>query len=404
MSANPAAPLHSSVRRAILGLGASQIIGYGTTYYLLSLLAAPIGADLGMSTPAILGGLSLTLFCSAFIGPTIGRWQDRAGSRIVMSTGSVIAAAGLGLLYFAKGPVGFYLAWLVIGISAPMNLYSASFTALAQLAGPQSRRSISLVTFLGGLASTLFWPFTAWLMTKLGWREIVLVFALMQLFICLPIHALMVGGRADVPDENAAGRTLPPGLPVAAQGAAFILLCCMLTLMGLINNAISVLLFVILGGLGFVATAAVFIGSLIGISQVAGRVGEMLFGERHSALRTGIVSMTAMPLAFMVLIAAQGQPSAGALFAILYGISNGLLTIARAGMILAIYGTRGYGERTNKIAMGQNFAGAFGPVIGGLLIDQVGPQMLVFMMLTAAMLALMLMVALKSHCARHGLH
>ena len=145
------------------------------------------------------------------------------------------------------------------------------------------------------------------------------------------------------------------------------------------------------------------VGSLIGIAQVVGRVTESIYAGRISAMWTGVVSAVTLPLAFMALSLSQGITAYGVAFAVLYGISNGLLTIARGAIVLAIFGTRGYGERINRITIGQNIAGAIGPVLGGVLLDSTGAAELVTLMLMGSMAALLLMVALRSHCARHGL-
>lgn len=403
MHAPPVASLGPDARRAIWGLGVTQIIGYGATYYLLSLLARPIADELGMSTPAVFGGLSLTLACSALFGPRIGRWQDQAGSQRVMSIGSVIVAAGLMLLGLAQGPASFYLAWFVIGLAAPMMLYSAAFTALTQIAGHQARRSISFLTFIGGLASTLFWPLTAWLLTVTSWRNIAFFYAAMQLAVCLPIHWRLLGRENVDGSPRAPGPIVEPGLPANAQPAAFAFLAGMLTINGLIINAWSLLIFPVLGALGFLPSAAVLVGSLIGVAQVAGRITESIYAGRISAMWTGTISAASLPMAFIALSLSQGLTAYGVAFAVLYGISNGLLTIARGAIVLGIFGTRGYGERINRITVGQNIAGAIGPVIGGLLLDSAGATSLVTLMLMGSMVALLLMVALRSHCARHGL-
>lgn len=397
-------PMPPAVRRAILGLGVSQIIGWGTTYYLLSLLSSEIGASLGLSIAWVLGGTSLTLGAAALIGPRVGRWQDRSGSRVVMATGTVIMAAGLVVLAFSKGLVSYYLGWAIIGIGSPMSLYSAAFTALTQVSGAQARRAISYLTFMGGLASTSFWPFTAWLMSFLDWRTIILFFAGLNLAICLPIHLTLLPGQAGKAAQVPAADPVEAGIPAAAFPVAFALFAAMLAMNGLIFNSWSLLVFPLLEGLGFAATAAVLVGSMVGVFQVAGRMGEALLAQRFSIMWTAFVSAAFLPVSFLFLIQAQGSIPAGLAFAAFYGISNGLMTIARGGLTLSIFGSRGYGERLNRITVSQNLAGAVAPILGGFLLDRLGAEMLVDLMLATAGLALVTMLALRHHCARHGLN
>lgn len=398
------ASLGPAVRRAILGLGVTQIIGWGTTYYLLSLLAGKIGDDLDISSAWALGGASVPLICAAIFGPAIGRWQDRAGSRIVMAAGSIVTAIGLAVLSRAASLWSYYLAWTIIGIGGPMALYSAAFTALTQIAGHRARRAISFLTFMGGLASTIFWPFTAFLMQHYGWREIIMMFAGLNLAVCLPLHILLLNGRESMRDGAEHAATVEPGIPQEAFALAFVLFALLLAFNGLIFNSWSLLVFPVLEGLGFLPAAAVFVGSLVGIFQVAGRMGEMLFGSRYSVMITAMVSATCLPAAFAVLLGSGGVTGIGVAFAVLYGISNGLLTIARGGLTLAMFGSRGYGERLNRITVSQNTAGAIAPILGGLMLDHLGAKALVSVMFAIAFVSLALMIALRSHCARHGLH
>jgi predicted MFS family arabinose efflux permease len=403
MHAPPVAALRPAVRRAILGLGVTQILGWGSTYYLLSLLGSTIGRDLGLSNGLMLAGISITLASAAIFGPSIGRWQDRAGSRIVMTTGSVIMATGLCILSLAHSWSVYYAGWIVIGIGSPMALYSASFTALTQIAGQDSRRAISYLTFMGGLASTISWPVTAWLMNYLDWRTIALLFAALNLAICAPIHATCLGRRLADDHPANGGDIIEAGISREAQPAAFIILSAMLALTGSIVNSWSLLVFPVLMGIGFLQGAAVFVGSIVGVWQVAGRMAEMLLARRLSIFWTGLVAIGFMPLSFLFLLYSGGNVAVGTLFAAFYGISNGLITIARGGIILAIFGARGYGERINKATVAQNITGALAPIAGGYALDGVGATTVVEIMLGISTAAFLLMLLLRRHCALNGL-
>jgi MFS family permease len=386
--------------RTILALGVTQMIGWGTTYYLLSLMVEEVGRALNLSSAGVLGGVSLTLVAAALFGPKVGRWQDRAGSRIVMVTGSLITAFGLALLSQAKLIPVYYLAWIAIGLGAPMALYSAAFTALTQKTGEKARSAISYVTFFGGLASTLFWPLTAWLMQHFDWRAITLIYAGLNLLICVPLHLLFLDNNTRI-DSQASGLPVPEAsLPSAAQIPAFLLLAGMLALNGLVFNSFSLLIFPVLEGIGFLPKIAILVASLVGVFQVLGRMGEMLFGDRYPVMMTALVSALCLPLAFGLLIFSSGHLALGGIFAALYGISNGLLTIARGALTLNLFGARGYGERINRITVGQNIAGAIAPILGGLILDKLGASALVTGMFITASLALLCMLALRHHCRK----
>lgn len=405
-SAPSPVPPAAAPRLAVLvaALGVTQVIGFGTTFYILALLAGPIGREIGLSNGAVLGGFSVWLAVSALAGPRLGRWQDEGGARRVMVWGSVLQAAGLLLLSQAQGPVSYYAGWCVLGVAAPLALYTAAFTALTQVNPQRARWSISMLTFMGGFASTVFWPLTSALASQTDWRMILLIYAALNGLICLPIHAMMLGearGTAQKPADP--GETLPPGLPFEAQNIAFLLLAAMLTLQALVFYAVTTLIFPMFAALGYAGGSAVFFASLIGPSQVAGRVADMAFAARVSALTTGLFSALLLPLAFAALALLPAGLAAGLAFAVFYGISNGLITIARGGMTLAIFGSHGYGERLNRVMVPQNVLGALAPIFGGMVVDGAGAGTLVPLFLALSLASAALMLGLRAHCARHGL-
>lgn len=397
------APLGSRLRLTILGLGITQIIGWASTYYLLSLLGTNMGRDLGLSNAALLSGVSMTMVATALIGPRVGRWQDRAGSRPVMATGSAIIAAGLAIIALGSSWHSYFLGWLVISIGSPMALYSASFTALTQAAGQRARRAISFLTLVGGLASSIAWPVTAWLMTMMEWREIILLFAALNLLVCLPLHLAILSRSGSGRESDPASRPVEAGLTAQPQRRAFLILAVMLVMTGLVFNSWALLVFRLLEGIAFPMETAIIIGSLVGVWQVFGRFVEMLFAARFSVFWTGYISMAFLPLSFTILLGAGGNVMLGILFAFFFGISNGLMTLARSGLTLVIFGADGYGERYNRIQVAQNIAAASSPILAGMVLDRFGAVVTLSILLALSTAGFALMLALRDHCARHGL-
>jgi hypothetical protein len=72
-------------------------------------------------------------------------------------------------------------------------LYSPAFALITRRFPINFRRAIITLTFLGGLASTVFIPLIAWLITAGGWRHALLVLAVLQLVVCAPMHWLSLG-------------------------------------------------------------------------------------------------------------------------------------------------------------------------------------------------------------------
>src|SRR5215831_6099448 len=172
---------------AVGALGCTQIITWGTTFYVLGVLGRPIAADTGWSQSLVFGGLTIALLVSSALSTLVGRLIDRRGGRAVMALGSLLTAVGLALLSLVARPYA-YLSAAFLGLAMRMSLYDAAFAALVQVTPWRGRRAISYLTLLGGLASTVFWPIAHALDIHYGWRGTLLIFAAANLLVCAPLH------------------------------------------------------------------------------------------------------------------------------------------------------------------------------------------------------------------------
>jgi MFS family permease len=336
--------------RAIALLGVSQIVSWGCVYYAIAVQVPAIAAETGWSKSFILGGISLALLAAGLASPAVGRAIDRHGGARIMAAGSILAALGMAGLGLADTRPTYYLAWALIGVAQAMTLYEAAFSTLAQLHGERARRAITLLTFLGGFASTVFWPVTLWLGVLLGWRETYFVYAGLQLALCLPLH-LALPRPAPRPAADAANAAPEPAPPArAVTGREFWLLAAALALSGFVLSAMSFHLIVLLQGLGFAAAAAVLVGSIIGPAQVGGRVAEFAFGQKAHPLSVGVVALAALPLGLALLALAGPVLAVAIAFAVLHGVAQGLNTIVRGAVPLSLFGAAGYAVVTGRLA------------------------------------------------------
>ncbi len=388
--------------RLVLGLGTTQMLGWGCSYYLPAILAAPIAAELGLGTASVFAAFSWALVVSALTGPLSGRAIDRWGGRRMMSAASLGMACGLALLSQAQGPVLLFLAWTVIGLSMSAGLYEAAFATLVQFYGRAARRPITGITLMGGLASTLSWPLTAWLEARWGWREACLVWAALQLLVCLPLHARLPapakmplpadGPEAAAPEPAWASATLAPG----QQARAAVLLSCVFGLTWFISTAMAAHLPGLLQAQGLSLATALLLGSLIGPAQVAGRMAEYSLLRRLHPLASARLAGALHPLG-AALFLGLGAPL-GVAFTLLHGVGNGVLTIAQGTLPLALFGPQGYGLRQGLLMLPARFAQAAAPFVFGLGLAQWGGQALWL----SAGLGLLCLAALLRLPAPHG--
>lgn len=375
--------------RVVLMLGITQIIGFGTVYYAFGVMVAPMGAELGVSVTWAYGALSLALLAGSLIAPLAGRLVDRHGARVMMAAGSVGTALAFGLQSQISGGGGLFAALLVMQLISPLVLYDAAFAALAQAVGSaRARRAITLMTLLGGFASTLFWPLTLALVQGWGWRETCLVFAVLHVAVCLPLHLGLpkYAGR-DVSIEATPPRHAP--LPQALHRRAMLALSVGLALSWTVFVAFSAQWVPALTALGLTEAAAVWAGALMGPSQVLARVLDMaLLGHRHPMI-TGLVAMAALVLAFGLLALAPVSLATVAVFAVLFGAGQGLGTMVRGTAPLALFGLVGYAARLGRLASLRLVISAAAPFAMAVTIALAGPQATVLMAGAVSALALL---------------
>lgn len=372
-------PLSRTTRLAIAALGMTQIIGWGSTYYLLTMLGRPIASELGLSSTLVAGGLSIMLVMGAVLGPMAGRAMDMHGARPIMAAGSCLAAIGLTALSFVIGPVSYIAAWLLIGLASPLILYPAAFTALTQIAPAQARRAITWLTLPGGLASTIYWPLTDALLTHYTWREVCLIYAALNVLVCLPLHLSLSRSPDGLRQTDETATASSTGLPGPARRAAAVLFAGALAFNALLITGLLNQFIPIMRELGQQPAHAVMLGMAFGMAQTSARFLEILSGARIDSLVLGLMTASGFPIALLVLGSAPASLIAGFVFAAVFGACNGLWTIVRGAVVLRLFGTAGYGENLGTVIVAQGLAAAAAPIILAAIITAYGaPAGLIF--------------------------
>jgi predicted MFS family arabinose efflux permease len=366
-------PRHLSV---VVALGLAQTLAWASTYYLPAMLAEPMARDLGVTTPTIFAAFSLALVVSALLGPWAGRAIDRWGARPVLSGTNLVFALGLAALANAHGPVGLFGAWVILGIGMGSGLYEAAFSALVRLYGRDSRSAITGITLVAGFASTIGWPLSNWLEHHVGWRGACQAWAALHLALGLPLNlslprvpslAAPASKQASEPPVSA-----PSALQVAGPPArrARVLLATVFAATWFISTAMAAHLPRLLHAAGASLATAVAVGALIGPAQVTGRLLEFGFLRQWHPLLSARLAALMHPIGAALLLLV-GSPMA-ALFALVHGAGNGILTIANGTLPLVLFGSQGYGQRQGLLMMPARLAQAASPWVFGLCLDAWG--------------------------------
>ncbi|KTQ99573.1 major facilitator transporter [Aureimonas ureilytica] len=361
----------------IAALGVSQIVGYGTLYYSFGILAPSMAKDIGWPSEWVFGALSVALLAGGLVAPWTGRWLDRFGAGRVMAAGSVAAAIALVAAALAPAAPAFVLALVAIEVASTFVQYGAAFPLLVQRHPGTAQRSILYLTLIAGFASTLFWPLTTWLHGTMSWREVYLVFAAMNVAVCLPIHlwlarrpkaqALAAAGAEPVARVVPARGLVPPSL----RSRAFLLMGVAFAFQSLVVSSVLVHMLPILSALGL-GPAGVMVSAVFGPAQVAGRFTLMVFGRDLSPLALAVISAALLPASLVLLAATAPSPVGAAVFAALFGLGNGLYSIFGGTLPLALFGSEGYGALQGRVTSIRLIIGSAAPFAFALATDWMG--------------------------------
>ena len=362
MPSAPPAPA-SYDRRQVGWLSLAQLITWGSVFYTFALLMEPLERELGMTRAQSSLGFSLALLAEGLLAYPIGRWIDRGHERAVMTIGSLAIAAGLLLHSAIHSAFGFYAAWALLGSALAATLYTPVFAVVTRRYPLDFRRAIITLTFLGGLASTVFIPLSAWLIAHLGWRHALWVLAAVHLLVCVPIHAVCL---RDAPaPRKPAGTATSPAMHLTS--APFLLIGVFVVLMMAVTAALPAHMVSLLRENGMAEAWVIAIPASIGIVQVLGRLLLFFFEHRFDLHLANRLIPCLIPLGLAALLAGAGYWQAALLFVLLYGLGNGMLTIVK-GTAIAQYVSREHVASLNgALGLPTALARAVAPWLLGVL-------------------------------------
>lgn len=329
----------------------------------------PIAKTLDIAPTLFFGIFSGALLLSAAIGPMVGQLIDRHGGRAVLTASSLVLATGLVLLALSHGVASLAVAWAVLGFGMAMGLYDPAFAALTRLYGRDARASITGITLIAGFASTLGWPASAWFEHAFGWREACLIWAGLNLFLAMPLNWLVIPSAEPLPPPTQASAGAEEVEP--ARGTMAIL-AFYFSATRFVSGALSAHLPGLLQGAGASEIAAIAAAALVGPAQVGARLVEFGLLRSFHPLMSARVAAILHPIGagFLAFLG----PAGAMVFAVFHGAGNGLITIAKGTLPLAIFGPAGYGLRTGLLSVPTRIAESSAPLLFGLLLDRIGVE------------------------------
>jgi MFS family permease len=381
--------------RAVPVLGVTQILSWGSIYYTPVLIVPLIVHERGWSIAFGMGGFSFGLLIAGLASPYVGRSIDRFGGHVVMTIGSLFGTLGLILIVYAASHAAYFAAWMVLGIAMAANLYDPAFATLGRIFGAAARRPITVLTLAGGFASTISWPVTHFLIEGLGWHGTYLVYAVLLACVAAPLHALALPRHRYEVDAPAPAEFKAPPKVLPPHGLPFILVAAAFGAYAFVPSGLSAHLLAIFSRSSINPDTVVWIGALFGPSQVGARLVEFSFGRNLHPLWVLRFALIVLLCAFAMVLAAGVSAPLAAVFAIMFGGANGLITIARGAVPLALFGPSGYGRLVGRLAAPFLLMQSVAPLAMAFVVQKVSDQAALAVAALFAAIALVSAIAIR---------
>ncbi len=381
-------------------LAVVQIAGWGTTYYLPSVLAPALSRDLGLDATGIYLGVTLMVGIGGLASPAAGRLLDRHGAARFLPSGPL--AIGIGHLLIAAFPSPFtwYLAWMLFGIAMAFGLTLAVNTFLTRFVGRAARRHIGILALMVGFAPSVYWPLTAMLEARFGWRATLVAYGSIELVLLLPLQLWVAshwpdrGVHPDDESDDAQNASAPPVLAARTRTIAIVAMVIAFTTQGFASWGLPLHVITLFQTLGLDHGTAVSVAAASGAAAIAARALEVSVGQRlHPLTTTGLAIAVLAPM-----LAVLGSPldpvTAAWIFILVWSGANGILGVLRVTLPLYLFGASAYGTLMGKMSLPQNLAFAAAPSVFAVVIGGAGPQAALWLAIAASLTALVAAVVL----------
>jgi MFS family permease len=380
--------------RAVLVLSVTQILAWGAIYYTPVLMVPLISAQRGWSISFAMAGFSLGLLVAAFAAPKVGGLIDAHGGHRIMPLGSLLGAAGLLGLAYASHPLAYLATWVVLGAAMAASLYDPAFATLGRIFGTAARRPITALTLAGAFASTVSWPATHLLNGAVGWQATYLIYAALLALLAAPLHAFALPRTHAVPDVPAPGMHAPPP-PLPASGLVFVLVIAAFASYAFVPSGLLAHLLAMFDRMGLEPATAVAIGALFGPCQMAARLAEFVFARNVHPLAIVRFAVGVLLAAFLVLGVFGLSAAVATMFVIMMGLSNGLITIARGALPLALFGASGYGRLIGRIARPSLLIQSCAPLVVAVVAERASDAAAIALAGTLVLVSLACFLAIR---------
>lgn len=374
-----------------VALGVAQIFLWGGSFFILSVLAEPIMKETNWSHSMVYGSLSLSLLISGLLSPKIGKLINSNNKDFVLLYSGMIMSLGLLILGFANQFWVFVIGWAVLGIAMGMGLYDALFALLGKQFGKEANKSIVQITLVSGFAPTISWFFISCLLSNFGWRYTCFIYAAALFIVIFPIHKYILRPNNIKECQFTKTNTPKTNLNDVFHSKIFYLLLINFIIGSVLMSGLIIHLVDILLTKKIEMETAIIIAALLGPSQVGVRVLDIILPKK-TPVKTAIISSIAILFGLLLLLFSSKTASFGV---IIFGMGNGMRSILRGTLPLAIFGHQNYAEILGKLARLPLIAQAITPFVGGIVIQLFNVSVFLYALCILAFINIFLILSIE---------
>lgn len=349
-------------------LAVGQLLTWGIFYYALPVFVDPISKELGWNRQLIFEGLSAALLVSVLTAPFVGRQIDRGLGKSALICGQIVGTVCIASLGGVSHPAWFLLLCCGLGVAQGACFYETAFSLLHRQLEEAAPSAIVRVTLIAGFAGTVFVPGSQYLVDHLGWRESALLLAAVSL---IPPLIYAVGIPPDHAEPVASDAQEPPSEGRLEWTAAIFAMVAAFAASTATFSTVTIHFLPLLVDRGVPAFEAAKIFALVGPSQIVARIFIWLVPLRTQVLKWGLLVFALQAASIAMLWYSSGAARLAG-FAMLFGVSSGLLTVVRGTAPAEICDRRFIGRLNGVIGGAGGLFRALAPAAFALLLARSG--------------------------------
>lgn len=354
--------------RHLYGLALAQLLVWAGFFYLFPALLVTWESDTGWSRTQLTGALTLAILVSGILSPLAGKIIDLGYGMQLMSCACLIGSGLLVGLALADSLWQFYILWILMGAVFAACLYDPCFSLLTRARKQHARRAITRVTLVAGFASTVSFPVVNVLANQIGWRGTLLVIAVFTLLVTMPLMVwstrafIVETGQSVIATEHQRA-TEKHFLHLPAFWVLAFSLSCLALLHGITLHHLLPLL----NERGVSNAFSILIVSLIGPSQVAGRLLLLGFERKIGNLMVANLCFLSLLFSILILLLAGDMSVVLLGFVVLFGGGYGMVSIMRPVVTREILGETDFGTKSGALSLPYLAGSALAPWLGSVL-------------------------------------